>query len=335
MSDWIKQYKEDLAKEIKRAAQVMAHRFVEDDSSGRFGRPLGLRHDAGETGFLALELEELMAEVFQVDFGPSLAMQILPVDDRVTSADVISYRQTTPVGEATELADYGQDIRTAEVYAEKFTHNVVPYALSYLMDVNTIRQSQLTGVPLEMQKSDAAQLGINQALDTLAATGSTKNNVAGFVNNSSVNLVSAITGTWSAATGTQITNDVLALINGVYSQSLQTREANTLLCGTAQWGYLNRKQADIEDTVANWLIRNTSITRIQPWHKLDLADAAGTGPRLVAFEASPSVLFMRLTQPLEIFAPQLENLVYKTILHARSAGTIIPKPYGITYMDGC
>jgi hypothetical protein len=263
-------------------------------------------------------------------------MSIIPVDDRVTPAETITYAEDTNVGVARELAHYGEDIPTVDVSTAKVSHTVIAAACAYLIDVQSIRAAAMAGIPIEAKKTDSAQLAIGQWLDDLAATGSTRFNIKGLNNHASVpSPITATTGTWSTATGALILADVQKLVASINSVTKQTRTADTLLCDPVQFGYMDKQIANTALSAKQAILGTTSIKRIQPWTKLSLADAGGTGPRLVAFEASTSVLRLRITQPFELFAPQLSNLTYKTIAHCRSAGLMVMKPWGIAYMDGC
>lgn len=336
MTTWLEQYKQDITDEVQRCCVGIAKHFSEQDRLGVFGRPVLRHYDAGETMALTAQLTEYMTETFVTEFGPTLAMSIIPVDDRPTPAESITYEQVTNVGAAKELAHYGEDIPTVDAYGAKYTHTVIAAACSYLIDIQSLRAAAMAGIPIETRKEDSAQLAIAQWLDDLAFTGSTRFNIKGLFNHASVpSPITATTGTWSTATGAQIVGDVMTLINAVNSQSKQTRNANTLLCDPAQFGYMDKNVAYTSLSAKQMVLSTTGITRIQPLAKLALADHDSTKPRLVAFEASPAVLRLRITQPFELMAPQLSNLTYKTIAHCRSAGLMVYKPYGIAYMDEC
>ena len=76
------------------------------------------------------------------------------------------------------------------------------------------------------------------------------------------------------------------------------------------------------------------ITDVDFWHKLDLADAAGTGPRMVTYQRDPEVLELVIPQEFEQFPPQARNLAFVVPCHARVGGVVVYYPLAIVYTDG-
>lgn len=333
-AQWTKQYREDVLKQIKNCAVRIAHDFVEQDRDGRFGRPTGLRHDAGETAALALQLEQMLTTTFFIDTAPPLAFNFIPVDDSVTPAETISYEEVTRVGAAKRLSHYGQDIPLVDVFSAKVTHRVAAAAVAFHIDVQSLRAAAMAGIPIENRKSTTAQLALSQWLDTVAATGSTEDNILGLVNHTSLPACTATTGTWAGATGAQMFADVAKAVGQVHTTTLQNHTASLVLVAPAQYAYLDTQIANTSMTAKQSIRENLNV-RLEPWHKLSLADAGGTGPRIIVLDASPGVIQHRLTQPIEFFPAQLKGLTYETTVHCRTAGNLFFKPLAGVYMDGC
>lgn len=85
----------------------------------------------------------------------------------------------------------------------------------------------------------------------------------------------------------------------------------------------------------DFIAANPWVTEIEAWDQLALADAAGTGPRIVAYHKDPEVLSLEIPQEYEQLPPQPVSLSFVINTHARCAGVLIPFPLGVAYMDGC
>jgi len=83
-----------------------------------------------------------------------------------------------------------------------------------------------------------------------------------------------------------------------------------------------------------FLQTNPYVKNVDQWHKLDLADAAGTGPRAVCYQRTNEVCEMDIPVMFETFAPQFKGLSMITPCHARMGGVVFYYPLGAAYMDG-
>jgi hypothetical protein len=83
-----------------------------------------------------------------------------------------------------------------------------------------------------------------------------------------------------------------------------------------------------------FLNSNPFIRNIDQWHKLNEADAAGTGPRVVAYLRNPEVLELEIPQDFEQFAPERRNLEFIVNCHARCGGVLVYQPLAMAFMDG-
>ena len=297
-----------------------------------------LRHDAGETGALQLALEAMMTEAFDIEYPESLALRYLPVDDTVAPGAVtVAYKQGETYGSAQVISNHADDLPLVERTLKKYPQVVLPFGAAYQITTQELLGAAMQQIPIEADKARDVRAAHDRFLDDLAFSGNTEYGLEGIANHSSIPLETAITGTWSAATAEQILNDALALIDAVNVNTLQILRADTLLVGTVQYGYLGRPRADSSDTsIRDWILKNRpEIKTIAPWWRLDTADAAGTGPRMIAMAQRPDVCRLRITLPFTQEPPQYRNLAYIVNCHMRSAGLLMLKPLGIAHMDGC
>ena len=97
-----------------------------------------------------------------------------------------------------------------------------------------------------------------------------------------------------------------------------------------------RLSARLNDTtiLKSFLANNPYIKGIDSWKKLDAADEAGKGPRVVAYKRAPEILELNIPQEFEQFPPQPRNMEFIINCHAKFAGVSIYYPLAIGFLDG-
>jgi hypothetical protein len=176
-------------------------------------------------------------------------------------------------------------------------------------------------------------------IDEIGATGNTAHGLTGIANNANVSLISPATGTWSTATGEQILADMNKHVNSIVTATKEAFIPDTLLYDTTIYTLIATKRISTTGDTATTVLQaflqsNPFITNIGSWHKLALANAAGNGPRAIAYKRDPEVLTFEIPQEFEQFPPQAKNMAFQVPCHARTAGVIVYYPVAMAYMDG-
>jgi hypothetical protein len=309
------------------------------------GANIGQRLDARETAILARQLEHVKARTYDVKYPALQARRFLPVSNEVpTGAESITYRQWDQYGMAKVVANAADDLPLVDVVAREFTSRIKSLGDAYQYSIQDLRAAAQAGQPLDVMRAQAARRAIEAAIDEIAAFGLPEAGMPGFLNNANVPIIGPDTGGWAAAIAADavegakdVLNDLNKLVNSIITATKNVHQPDTLLLDTASFALL--ASTPVGDSLDRTILRvfldtNPFIRNVDQWHKLDEADAAGTGPRIVAYARNPEVMELEIPQEFEQFPPQARNLAFLIPCHARVGGVVIRYPLAIAYMDG-
>lgn len=301
----------------------------------------GRRFDANETAFLTRQTLFVRAQTADVLYAPTKSRLFIPTKTPPAPPGVesISYLQYDRVGMAKIIANYAKDFPRVDVLVKEFPRKVHGVGDSYGWSVTDMRRAARAGLPLSEMKARAARDFIERRFDQLAATGIAGNSSwEGFLNNSNIPLVSPTTGTWSGASAAEIAADIQKLVSSIVTTSKEVHTPDTVLVCPAHFALLQQPMSvtNPDLTVMKWLLSNDPyIKRIEMWTRLDLANADSDGPRVVAYQLDPMILYQEVPIEFEQFPPQLDHMDYVTDCHGETGGTVVPYPLGCAFMDGC
>lgn len=295
------------------------------------------RKDAGETAMIAKQLEHVFTRTFDVKYPGNKARLLIPVNSEVpTGAETYTYRQWDEYGMAKLISDYADDLSNVDVTVKEFTAKIKSLGASYQYSIQDLRASALAGAQLDSRRASVARRRIEAKIDQLAALGDTDAGLGGFVNNSNVPLVTPDTGSWASATPQQMLADLRKMQRTIVVDTKQVFQPDTLLLDTASFELLASTELSTDNNTTvmqQFLATSPYIRNIDSWHKLDTADVAGTGPRVVMYARDPDVVELIISQEFEQFPPQAKNLAFVVNCHARMGGVSWRYPLAAAYMD--
>lgn len=306
-----------------------------------------VRRDAKFTAALDQALEEVKAKTYDVKYPALKGRSFVPVNTSTDpGAETITYQQWDEYGMAEIIANYADDLGMVDVKAEKFSSPVHSLGKAYQFSVEDLRRSALAGNSLDARRARACRRAFELKLDELIAFGDAKGKLKGLLNHPNVTVLTAandgtatewVTGRATPKSAANIQADMFTCTNNIRTTTLEVHQANTILLGTVEHGHISQAAVgtDNQTTILrSFLANNPNITSIESWHKLDTADAAGTGPRLVCYEKDPENLELELPLDFEQFPPQARNLAFVVPCHGRVGGVIMYYPLSMVYMDG-
>lgn len=299
----------------------------------------GERMDARETAHLAKQLEHVKARTYDVKYPAMKARRFIPVSNATPSgAETITYRQWDQYGMAKVVSNYADDLPRVDVVAKEFTSKVKSLGDAYGYSVQDLRRSAMAGSQLDTKRAQAARRAIESAIDEIAAFGLAGGGLTGFANNANVPVVSPANGSWTSASAPlDILEDMNKLVQSIVTATKEVHIPDTLLLPSNRFSIISQMfmSADNNKTVLRaFLDNNPYIRNVDQWHKLDEADAGGTGPRMVAYLRNPEILELEIPQEFEQFPPERRNLAFIIDCHARIGGVSMYYPLGVAYMDG-
>jgi hypothetical protein len=308
---------------------------------------LNLRQDAKFTSSLDLQLEQLRSRTYDIKYPELRARRFIPVNTEIDpGAETHAYHQWDSYGMADIIANYADDITLVDELVEKFTGPIEGIAKGYQVSVQDLRRAAMSGSSIEARKARACRRAIELRIDDIGAVGNAKAKLPGFLNNANVTILTAATdGTstrWVTGRSTPkapalIKADMHTAVSTIWTTTKQVHQPNTILLPTVEYSHVSQSQVGLENQqtiLKSFMDNNPSITDVDFWHKLDTADAAGTGPRMVTYQRDPEILELVIPQDFEQFPPQARNLAYIVPCHARIGGVTIFYPLAIVYTDG-
>lgn len=308
---------------------------VDSDDTIQFDR----RMDARETAFLSRQLEYVKSRTYDVRYPNLKARQFIPVDTSAPSgARTITYRQWNMYAVAKIISNYADDLPRVDVIAQEYSVKPKSLGAAYGYSVQDLRSAAMANERIDVRKGQAARRAIESGIDQIGASGNAAAGLVGIANLPNVPLVSPDTGSWDATTSPLlIIADLNKLVQSIIVASKEVFAPDTILMDTGSFTLLNQMymSADNNVTVLRAFLNNSPYIRnIDQWAKLDTANAAGNGPRLICYLRSPEVLTMEIPQDFEQFPPERRNLEFVINCHARTAGVVCYYPLAIAYMDG-
>lgn len=298
--------------------------------------------DTNQQVFFERELEHVKARTYDILREELKCRQLIPVSHEAgPGAEVITYTQYDQTGIAKIISNYADDLPVANIKGRQFSSPVRSLGIAFIYSLQDIRASMMANKNLPQKESNAAARGMAEKEETIAATGDSDSGLGGFLNNANVTLVSAQnpgSGTrWIAdsKTGDQIVYDLSYAVQYMLDLTKEVEKPDTQLLPSLQYGHIAQKRMpDLNVTILSFfLATNPWIKTIGTWSKLKLADAAGTGPRMVTYRRHPDKLSLEIPQDYETLPVQQVNLSFKTPCHERIGGVIIPYPLSVLYMD--
>lgn len=301
----------------------------------------GQRMDAGETVVFARELETIIAELFEVERIEAQALSIFkPIGGISPDSEYFTYRQIERFGKARYISSWSTDFPTAEVKGREFPAPIRTIGMAYEYSIFDIRRASQGIISLDKEKSLACRTGIDELLEDTIFSGSAEHGIKGLFSASS-NITSfaqpgALKWDNPLCPAEQIYDDISAIINATFVDTVGKRAADTLLCGTKTYSILTSRRDSPtfkDQTVMQALLKsNAFLKKIIHWPRLDNAGAGGKD-RLLAFFNDPSVIGHVTPEPFQQVPAQQQGLAFKVHCFARTGGIMVRHPKGARYMD--
>ena len=133
-----------------------------------------------------------------------------------------------------DLSNRGNDYPFVQVSQQQHNVNIEWKGLAYDWSDREIGRAMMTGIPLSDRKVRMAFRIWEEEKDRVFINGDTAKGWDGFVNNSNVPVLTALTATFAASTGIEIAEAVNEALSAVYSSTNQVRIADTLCLPVAQ-----------------------------------------------------------------------------------------------------
>ena len=301
--------------------------------------------------FLVQQATLIEPTVYETVYADLQYASLIPVD---TSAPewikTITYMSVDGVGQAQWFHGNAHDVPRVETTRDKGESTVHMAAIGYGYNLEEIQTAAMMGMNLEDSKARMARRAAEEFIDRWAFIGDTAKGATGLINNAGVTATTAPadgTGTattFASKTPDLILRDVNAVLTGMFTNSLGTQIADTLLMPYSVMMDLAQRRIDptMSMTIFEWLMQNNiyTITTGQRltvrgvFSYLDTAGATNT-KRMVAYRRSPEVLKFHMPMPFRFWPVwQTGPLRFDVPGTFRVGPVDVRLPSAVRYLDG-
>jgi hypothetical protein len=288
--------------------------------------------------FLERQLEYIRPQVFETVYADIKYPTILPVTAEAgNAAQTFTYRVMDSTGDFRLLADAADDLPRADISQVEKSINIRSFGGSFGYTVQELRAAQMANVALEQRRAAAVRRAYEEKVEEIAMFGEASASLAGFFNNSTVDVLQA--DKWFTDSGTT-SEEMLELLNygvtAIVNGSKMKETPDTILIAYEDFRVIStQRNSDSSDvTVLEYFLRtNPYITSIEPINQLDADNSVLNTNRMVVYKRDPQKVQLHIPQPLELFPPQQRGLEFVVPAHARVGGVAIYFPKSVIYVQ--
>lgn len=311
-----------------------------------------LRHDsrydaAGDTLYLARELEAVSAQTYEILTDPLVGRQIVPFSWSVPEgAETFSYDYYDGFAQAEWISNYGVSVGNSDAFKTRVSHSMRDFGSNYHYSQQDLARAAFaaTGRGLDRERARFARLSHEQFIDDLVAVGDATRNIPGITNLDDFSILTPtapVVGTWDTSTEpVDLVKDVTKLWYTPEQASKGNFKANKLVMPLVvkpllTQPYVTAAGVITTRTVQQVLLENLEgLSSIQYWSRLDTASAVGGGgPRALAFQSDPMVLEFLGSYDYREEPPQKIHRLFQIDTTARVGGLAIRYPLAMAMMD--
>lgn len=297
--------------------------------------------DAASSVFLDRQLRALDPQIYRTKFAEFVGRDLMPVNTNVPAgAKTYSYQMLTEVGMAKVVAAYADDLPRVDIYGEETTAPIQRFGDSFGWNIDEIAAAQMTGVPLEAEKGQAAYRAYEQKVDGLIATGETDFGIYGLLNNPNVtpsNVANPGSGTaWTAKTADQILTDMNSAVRAPIDATSGRERPDTMVIPDAQHQLIasTPRSSTSDTTILEFFLKsNGSVKEVIPYWRCNGAGASSTD-RMVVYRRDPMCLQHIEPEPFRRLPPEQRNLEMVVNCTGKHAGVVVRYPLSMAYRDG-
>ena len=288
--------------------------------------------------FLERQLEYIRPQVFETVYADIKYPTILPVTAEAgNAAQTFTYRVMDSTGDFRLLADAADDLPRSDVSQVEKSISIRSFGGSFGYTVQELRAAQMANIALEQRRAAAVRRSYEEKVEQVALFGEASVGMAGFFNNSTVDVVAA--DKWFTTTGTTA-QEMLELLNygvtAIINGSKMKEQPDTILLSYADYNKISTtRNSDSSDvTVLEYFLRtNPYIRNVEPINQLEADNSVLNTDRMVVYKRDPEKVQLHIPQPLELFPPQQRGLEFIVPAHARVGGVALYYPKSMIYVQ--
>ena len=302
----------------------------------------GLRKDAGDTIFVAKELESVKAKTYDQKFANLNALKLFDMSSDVDpGADTISYQSLGAVGMAKTIANYATDFARVDVMAEEHIAKVIAGGAAYGYSIQDLRRAAMARKPLSNRKAIAARRKIDEYINNIAFHGDAKHGVVGLLDNPNIGSYTVASDGKSDSTkfkdktAVQILRDMNGIIHSVSKQTNDVENPNTLVLPPDQYNYISSTPYSevVADSILSVFKRNNPDVTVLKANELAGAGVGGAD-MMLAYVKDADHQTLEIPLPFTQHTIQQKGLEFEVPCECRTAGVLIYYPLSMNKASG-
>ena len=319
--------------------------------------PRDRRNDALTMAF-ARELEDVIKEVFDVEYPELRAREFLPERTVSPEAATFTYRMVNRVGAADIINENGSNIPKVDIEAKEWQQPIVTWGASYDFTLLDQMRSGRLGISVDSLKAEAARWACEYKLEQLAAVGDATLGLVGLVNAPGVAAsTQASTGTWlaqiaSIATATTtnatppavvvtqaIAGDLGVMMNNIFVNTEGIHTATDCLVPVSIYNALKitpQSPGFNSKSILQYLEELTGL-EFNCWPQLNASDTVGHNGvhgQVVVYKRDPKIVNLMMAMQFTQQPPQPVKLAWEINCWMRGGAAQVRYPLAVTYMNG-
>lgn len=296
------------------------------------------RADAGESAFLARELEAVKPEIYERLYPGMMFDVAMPVSPlKNPAAEFITYRMYDKLGVATIVASYADDVPRVDIEMREFSIKVRRLAAAAGYNIDELLGAMATGRPIDRAKIDVASEVVMRLIDRLSFLGDAATGIIGLTNVPNMpNTVVPVSGgqtTWAGkiALGTEagiraVIDDLNAPFTRIRTITKATEAPNTVAMSPTSLAQIAQAlMPNTDSTILEYFLKAHPGVQIVESVWLETSGTGGTR-QMIAYRRDPSKLSLEIPQDLVILDPQKRNFEEIVIATAKFAGLQVRFP---------
>jgi len=335
-----------------RARQAQAQGASRSDSA--YSALKTVREDALDSSFMALQLQQLEAEIYRQVYPDLKWRTIMPVKNSGLNpgAESFAWRKYDTFGVAKFFANMAMDLPLVGIKGEKFVSKVEALGDGYDISVDELLAAAMANLPLEQEKASFAAEAIERLMDNTAAKGDTALGFEGFVNQSTavIDTAATVSGQTTWAQKLTLTNNggpiaiLKDLHDHLFAMDLATYgkiKPNRLLMSQFAMNILSTTQMSTAGsnnrTILQQFLESSpyirSMEQIDTWFHLNNASSTSL-TRIVSYCYDRRYIEAYVPKEIEVLPAQPHGFTWKVPMWAKFGGLVNRMPMSIRYLDG-
>lgn len=306
--------------------------------------------DAGESSWLAGDLEYIDSQVYQQPYIELQAMSLVPSKSDIPAwAQTYTWREMDGVGKAKILTSMSDDFPRSDVFKREFTKTIkmIGDSYGYTWDEIQAAASQ-PNTHLDADRAIFNRFSCEEKRDEVLSYGATAYGLEGLLTLSNVRtfvLGDKAKGgkTWGTlanpnATGREVAYDLMGFAEDIVDNAQGFIRSVSIVLPIEAYGYAANKEMSATDNTKalTAALASPFIADITPWYRCKASNSNGflANDTMCAFPKNPMFLCGINTMPYTIFPAQQKGLEWQIYSALKTGGVVCRHPFLVSRAIG-